>query len=116
MNLHIVSSEPQEVATDQNMKAEKLLQVLPHITEESLKSHVVTEVIRLIDNKILEEYENGKLSMRFIDSTEKIIEVREQRGYRMTVVETDKPIDECMESGLMVKNINGRKLIVEKIK
>ena len=50
----IVSSEPQKVTTDQNMKAEKLLQVLPHIAEESLKSHVVTEVIRLIDNKILE--------------------------------------------------------------
>ena len=113
---NIVSSESQKVGTDQNMKAEKLLQVLPHIAEESLKSHVVTEVIRLIDNKILEEYENGRLSMRFIDNTEKIIEVREQRGYRMTVVETDKPIVECMQPGLMIKNISGNKLIVEKIK
>ena len=113
---NIVSSEPQKVTTDQNMKAEKLLQVLPHIAEESLKSYVVTEVIRLIDNKILEEYENGRLSMRFIDNTEKIIEVREQRGYRMTVVETDKPIVECMQPGLMIKNISGNKLIVEKIK
>ena len=111
-----VSSELQEVATDQNMKTEKLLQVLPHIVEESLKSHVVTEVIRLIDNKILEEYENGRLHMRFIDSTEKIIEVREIAGYRMTVVETDKPIVECMQPGLMIKNISGSKLIVEKIK
>ena len=114
--LNIVSSEPQEIATDQNMKTEKLMQVLPHIIDESLKSHVVTEVIRLIDNKILEEYENGKLHMRFIDSTEKIIEVREQSGYRMTVVETDKPIVECRQPGLMIKNINGCKLIVEKIK
>ena len=113
---NIVSSEPQKVDTDQNMKAEKLLQVLPHIAEESLKSYVVTEVIRLIDNKILEEYKNGRLSMRFIDSTEKIIEVREQRGYRMTVEETDKPIVECMQPGLMIKNISGNKLIVEKIK
>lgn len=111
-----VLSKPQEVSTDQNLKTEKLLQVLPHIAEESLKSHIVTEVIRLIDNKILEEYENGKLHMRFIDSTEKIIEVREIAGYRMTVIETDKPIVECMQPGLMIKNISGSKLIVEKIK
>ena len=113
---NIISSEPQKVDTDQNMKAEKLLQVLPHIAEESLKNHVAAEVIRLIDNKILEEYENGRLHMRFIDSTEKIIEVREIAGYRMTVIETDKPIVECMQLGLMIKNISGSKLIVEKIK
>ena len=85
---NIVSSESQKVDTDQNMKAEKLLQVLPHITEEGLKNHVAAEVIRLIDNKILEEYENGRLSMRFIDSTEKIIETYEMSGYRMTLVKT----------------------------
>ena len=54
--------------------------------------------------------------MRFIDSTEKIIEVREIAGYRMTVIETDKPIVECIQPGLMIKNISGSKLIVEKIK
>ena len=62
------------------MKAEKLLQVLLHITEDYLKNKAAVEVIRLIDNKILEEYENGRLSMRFIDSTERILEVREQGG------------------------------------
>ena len=114
--VNIVSEKPQEVDTDQNMKVEKLLQVLPYITDENLKNHVTAEVIRLIDNKILEEYENGRLHMRFIDSTEKIIEVREIAGYRMTVIETDKPIVECMQLGLMIKNISGSKLIVEKIK
>ena len=113
---NIVSSEPQEVITDQNMKAEKLLQVLPHITEESLKSHVVTEVIRLIDNKILEEYENGKLHMRFVDSSEKILEVREQNGFRVTVVETNKPIEEFVSPDYSVTKLLGNKLIVEKIK
>ena len=34
------------------MKAEKLLQVLLHITEEDLKNKAAVEVIRLIDNKI----------------------------------------------------------------
>ena len=113
---NIVSSEPQEVTTDQNMKAEKLLQVLPHITEESLKSHVATEVIRLIDNKILEEYENGRLNMRFIDSTEKILEVREFDNFKMTLVETNKPIAEFISPSYTVSNVCGNKLIVEKIK
>ena len=113
---NIVLSEPQEVATDQNKKAEKLLQVLPHIAEESLKSHVVTEVIRLIDNKILEEYENGRLSMRFIDSTEKIIETYEFKNFKMTLVETDKPIEEFISPNYSVSNVLGNKLIVEKIK
>ena len=34
----------------------------------------------------------------------------------MTVIETDKPIVECIQPGLMIKNISGSKLIVEKIK
>ena len=113
---NIVSSEPQKVTTDQNMKAEKLLQVLPHIAEESLKSYVVTEVIRLIDNKILEEYENGRLSMRLIDSTEKIIETYEFKNFKMTLVETDKPIEEFISPNYSVSNVLGNKLIVEKIK
>lgn len=113
---NIVSSEPREVATDQNMKAEKLLQLLPNITDGDLKNKIAIEVIRLIDNKILEEYENGRLSMRFIDSTEKIIEVRERAGYRISVVETDKPIVECRQAGLTISNVLGNKMIVEKIK
>ncbi|MCP1224855.1 Bro-N domain-containing protein [Sebaldella sp. S0638] len=101
---------------DQNMKAEKLLQVLPHITEEGLKNHVVTEVIRLIDNKILEEYKNGSLGMRFIDSSEKIIEMHEFNNFKMTLVKTDKPIEEFISPNYTVSNVQGNKLIVEKIK
>ncbi|WP_435309699.1 phage antirepressor N-terminal domain-containing protein [Sebaldella termitidis] len=113
---NIVLSESQEIATDKNKKAEKLLQVLPYIIEESLKNKVAVEVIRLIDNKILEEYENGRLSMRFIDSSEKIIETYEFKNFKMTLVETDKPIEEFISPNYSVSNVLGNKLIVEKIK
>lgn len=77
-----VSSESQEFVTAQNLKADKLLQVLPYISEEGLKSHIAIEVIRLIDNKILEEYENGRLNIKFIGNPEKRLEHKEDKSVK----------------------------------
>lgn len=109
-----VSDNVQEVTTDENTKAEKLMQVLPHITEESLKNRVAEALIRMIDNKILEDHKIDGLHIRFIDSTEKILEVREFNGFKMTVVETDKPIEEFVSPKYAVSSLLGNKVIFEK--
>lgn len=44
-----------------------------YLSEESLKNHVTVNILKLVDNKILEEYKNGRLHMGLIDSTEKIL-------------------------------------------
>ncbi len=111
-----LSDDIQEVITDQNKKAELLLQVLPYIDEKSLKGHIAATVIKLIDNKILEEYKNENLHMRFIDSTEKIIEVSETPDRKVTVVKTDKPIEEFRTPGLVVTEFAGYKYIIEEKK
>ena len=54
--------------------------------------------------------------MRFTDSTEKVIETYEKSGYKMTVVKTDKPIEEFISPKYTVTNLLGDKLIIEKLK
>jgi hypothetical protein len=50
-------------------------------------------MIRLVDNKVLDEYKNERFCKQFIYSTTKVLEIYGFKNFRMTLVETNKFIE-----------------------
>ena len=113
---NIVSDVVIKSSVDENRKAEMLLQALPYIAEEGLKNHVAVSIIKLVDNKILEEFETEHFRVRLIDSSDEMLYRKEIAGHMTSLVKTDKPFEEVRKPGLCITNVNGFKYIAEKIK
>lgn len=103
-------------SVNENKKAEILLQTLPYIKEEGLKNCVAVNIIKLVDIKILEEFETENFKVRLIDSSDEILYRKEIAGHITSLVKTDRPFEEVRKPGLYITNVNGFKYIAEKIK